>query len=203
MITMSQALNITEQRRFERFGFDLGVRFMAGEIAGENARLVDISAGGAAVRHHARPSLGRNVIAYVEGLDRFEGHVARLFRRGFAIEFTMSDRKRQRLTTAIAALSGKDGLENFADRRAVARICGEGETVLCRLDNGEAVECKIIDCSIANANLRAAVRPFIGAGIRVGLSRATVVRHTHEGFAVEFSDYWASRPAADSYYIYH
>lgn len=199
---MSHALQISEQRRFERFGFDFGVKFLIGDIVNDNARLVDISAGGAGIRHASRPAIDSRIITYIENLDRFEGRVARLFRKGFAVEFAMSERKRERLKAAIETIKS-GGTLLAPERRLAKRVSGEGQAILCRFDNGETAECTIVDCSVANATLLSTLRPFLGSTLRVGKTRARVVRHTGKGFAVEFEDYWNARPPADSYVVYN
>lgn len=176
---------------------------MIDEVVSDDARLINISVGGAAIGHTVRPAIDSGIIVYIENLDRFEGRVVRLFRRGFGIQFDMGDRKRQRLADAIEAMSNGAPKPTAAhERRGVKRVSGEGDSILCRLDNGDTVECEIIDCSVANASLRCAARPFLGSEVRIGQSRARVIRHTKDGFAVEFADYWNARPPADSYVIY-
>lgn len=200
---MTHIADIAEQRRYERYSFDFGARFIADDVMGENARLINVSEGGAALRHIKRPRIGSSAIVYIENMDRFEGEVVRVFRRGFALQFKMSSRKRRRLAESISALAGQEGVSYRTERRAFRRVLGAGEAVQCKLDNGEKIEGRIIDCSIANATLRSDARPFLGTKLHIGQTRAKVVRHTKDGFAVEFSDYWQARPLADSYYIYH
>jgi hypothetical protein len=56
---------------------------------------------------------------------------------------------------------------------------------VCRMANGAAIPCEIIDASINSMSLRISERPRIGSLIKLGGTKVRVVRHHAQGIAVQ------------------
>mgnify|MGYP001171286886 CR=1 FL=1 len=190
---MMLASNDIDRRRHARYALKLGVRFMLNGEAESTARLIDVSACGASFATTARPRVGDRIIAYIDTQERLEGVVDRLIRGGLAVRLELSPRRQERLDAAIAAHLGAPE-PRLAERRHLTRHPGDGRTCTLTMPNGSSVECAIADFSIVGACLISTLRPPIGTPLRVGKADARVVRHTDQGFAVEFDSYWDSLP---------
>ena len=90
-----------EQRRFRRVQLSIPGRYLD-PVRGEFAcKLVDVSPGGARISAEVPPPVNDHIVMLFEGLGRLEGDVVRAGRAGFAVRFSFSDRKRDRLADAI------------------------------------------------------------------------------------------------------
>jgi len=178
-----------DQRRFKRIDVELPVRFLLGE-AQHAARVTNMSLGGAAFSTRVRPRIGARIVAYIDRLERFEGVVVRLFRRGFAIQFSLPDAKRKRVADILMLIANKIDPANALGRRRTARMNTKNDVCACVFGDGGAENCRISDISIMGASIMSRRRPRIGSTVRFRQSEARVVRHTKGGFAVEFPEYW-------------
>lgn len=183
-----------DRREYPRHAFDLAVRYMINGVGEAAARLLDISLGGAAFACAGRPRVGDKVLAYVDALERFQGRVVRLFRGGFAVKFELGDRKRERLSRAIALRAAESRNPAYSGQRQLARRDGAGKSCACILPGGGRIDCTVVNFSVVGAYLRAPQRPPVGSMVETGKAQARVVRHTEDGFAVEFTSYWENLP---------
>lgn len=145
----------------------------------------DVSAGGMCLVADVRPSTGEKVVVYLELIGGLEGEVARVTPDGFGMSFRASLRKREQIADQLTWLINRDSLGEDGQRRA-ERIKPSQTDYLVRCDAGET-EAKIIDLSRTGAALRSDVQPAMGVWLSVGRTRARVVRHLPDGFAVEFA----------------
>jgi hypothetical protein len=175
-----------DQRQHERFCVDIPVAVLSAEEE-HAARLIDISLGGGAFESAARPTPGERVVIYLGRTERLEGVVIRRFRSGFAAHFQLSDYKRDRLAAFIRrAAAGR--APDDEPPSAVLRRSDNAAT--CRYADGAVETCVVKDASIVGASVKAARKPIVGEAVTIGRSKAVVVRHTRDGFAVEFPEYW-------------
>lgn len=185
-----------ERRNFHRIQVDLLGRFMLENRSEYPCRIRDISPGDAAVLAAAQTRLGERVIFYVDHLGRMEGMVRRLFQGGFAVDLSMSDRKREKMAAQLTWLANRHELNLPEDRRH-ERIQPKNPMIDIALDDGRKYKVKIIDLSLSGAAVQSAVRPAIGSRIVLGHTQGRVVRHLEEGFAIEFATAQTAETIAD------
>jgi hypothetical protein len=58
-------------------------------------------------------------------------------------------------------------------------------TAICRMPDGAAIPCEIIDASMQSMSLRISERPRIGSTVTLGGTKVRVVRHHQQGIAVQ------------------
>lgn len=168
-----------EQRRYQRIRLSVPVRFLAYGGQEQQATLLDVSAGGLALTSQERPDVGTQVVVYVDELGRVEGHVVRHLSEGFAVEFAVTDAKRQRLLARLGTIAaGKE--ERLAEH--VART----EKPRFTLKDGREVECRVLDMSMHGVWLQVGVKPAIGEEVTIGRMRGRVRRHHPTGVEIEF-----------------
>ena len=129
---------------------------------------------------------GERVIAYVDHLGRLEGHVARIFKNGFAMTISATIRKRDKLAAQLTWLANRHILDLPEDRRH-GRVPPRNPLARLILPNGRNVTCRVIDVSQSGAGIATDQRPPIGALVTLGKVQGRVVRHLDEGFAIEFT----------------
>jgi PilZ domain len=177
-----------EQRRTKRVSITLLGRFMRALTREEaTCRLVDISIGGASLLSDTAPQLGEQVVIQFEELGGLEANVIRVVPGGFAVQFTASHRRRQKLAAQITWLLNRHELAAADQRRpGHDRIAITPKPIRIKLADGSFVERNVIDVSISGASIDIEERPNIGDKILVGRLPATVVRHHKRGIGVEF-----------------
>ena len=198
VMSESAALKPDERRRFERIALPRRVQFLVGGTDPHEGVMVDISLGGAAIHSEFRPSIGDLVTSYVDKVARLEGRVVRYIANGFAIQFEMGERKRERLNEAIRRALHPETDEPGAEKRKHVRVGSLDGGCVVETEDGVTLSCRVKDLSIVGASVETDQRLPIGALVKVGSALARVVRHTPYGFAVEFKDYWRSVAVDDS-----
>lgn len=177
-----------DRRRYKRFELVLLGRFLRVSTREEfTCRLVDISIGGAWIVTDAQLKLEERVVIYFDELVGLEGTVKRLTPGGFAIDFNLTHRRRQKLAAQITWLLNREELEQLEQRRPGHdrfRIPDKMANVF--FADGSSDTLRILDVSISGAALELTERPPIGSAIAVGRRKARVVRHTEKGIGVEF-----------------
>ena len=183
-----------ERRRFRRVETPLGLRFLHAQTESKG-RLVDVSAGGARIACAYVPPTGAAVVLYAERLGRLEGVVVRHVTGGFAVRFTHRLGRAKRLADALTWVLNRPPER---DRRRARRYPQDEPARLARAD-GSVAACRILDISTTGASVCVPdhLRPPIGEAIVLGVMRARVVRHHHDGIGVLF-DQDAVRPRTDT-----
>lgn len=179
----------TERRRYRRFQQTLLGRYLRVLTKDEfTCRLIDISIGGASVLSDHAPQVDERVIICFDELGGLEGRVTRSVAGGFAIEFTASHRRRQKLAAQITWLINRHELAAADQRRpGHERIALSPKPVTIELEDGSVVKNNVIDVSISGASIAMAQRPPLGSRIVLGKLPAKVVRHHSAGIGVEFT----------------
>ena len=182
-----------DRRRHKRIAVTLPGRFMRESKEEHPCKLVDISAGGAAVTSPAAVTIGERIVAYFDHVGGIEGEVVRQFEGGFAFKIHATSHKREKLAAQLTWLANRSELDDEASRRhdRVAPMVGESTL---HLAEGIALTCRVLDISISGASIATPARPDIGAEVMLGKLRARVVRHHPQGFGVQFID--IQNPAA-------
>lgn len=182
-----------ERRRHRRVAWQVRVRGLTGDGQEFAATTVDVCAGGLRI-NLARPlSEGENLVLYIDDIGRVEGRVSRVLEEfGYAIEFRVPLRKRDKIADQLTWLINKDRL-GLTDEREAERRPGGGQ-VIATFGKGVSIACAVADVSIFGVALKTAgPRPMIGDKVTVGERSGTCVRYVEGGFAVDFRTLHASQ----------
>jgi hypothetical protein len=177
----------TDQRRHRRVALALLGRFMRANKHEYPCRLNDISVGGAAINSPIETEMGERIVVYFDHIGGLEGHVVRVFEGGFAMEFKVTARKREKLAAQLTYLINRD-VVNGSDQRLHERTSVGQRTNSVLLDTGETLECEVIDVSLSGASLKMEQRPPVGLELTLGRLKARIVRHHEQGIGVRFVD---------------
>ena len=178
-----------DRRRHKRIAVELLGRFMRENKQEYPCRLIDISAGGAAIRPMAAVTvdLGERVVAYFDHIGGIEGMVVREFDGGFAFKIVATQHKREKLAAKLTWLANRSELDGAEERRH-ERIAPKKALQSLQLAEGIMLDCRVLDISISGASIGTPARPEIGTEVMLGKLRARVVRHHAQGFGVQFID---------------
>ena len=176
-----------ERRAHKRYNITLLGRFMRPNKQEYPCRILNISVSGVAFTSQVDVEVGERIVAYFDHLGGLEGHVVRTFDGGFAIELKATQHKREKLANQLEFFSGRSSAAEPPARRHDRFAIQEQSTTL-RLDEGIAVQVRVIDVSISGASVETEARPPLGAEVVLGKLRARVVRHHNMGLGLEFID---------------
>lgn len=177
---------VPDRRRHKRIAVTLLGRFMRANKDEHPCKLVDISAGGAALASSTPVPAGERLVAYFDHIGGIEGEVVREFDGGFAFKISATKHKREKLAAQLTWLANRADLA--ADGRRHERITPkEGESTL-HLAEGITLTCRVLDVSISGASIATPARPELGTEVMLGKLRGRVVRHHAQGFGVQFID---------------
>jgi hypothetical protein len=175
-----------DRRRHRRVQWEVRVRGLTGEGEEFQANTVEVCAGGLRI-NLARPlSHGERLVLYIDDIGRVEGVVSRVLREvGYAVEFHVPPRKRDKIADQLTWLINKDRL-GLSDERESERRLGGG-MVTAIFSNGVSVSCTVVDVSIFGVALKTSgPRPMVGDRVTVGERSGTCARYIEGGFAVDF-----------------
>jgi len=178
---------VPDRRRYKRISVTLLGRFMRESKEEHPCKLVDVSAGGAAVTSLVSVPVGERVVAYFDHIGGIEGVVVRVFDGGFAFSIAATKHKREKLAAQLTWLANRSELGNEDGRRHERITPQNGEHTL-QLAEGIVLTCRVLDISISGASIATPARPEIGTEVVLGKLRARVMRHHPEGFGVQFLD---------------
>lgn len=178
---------IPDRRRHRRVEFALLGRFMRANKLEFPCKLNDISVGGASMMSPVEVEMGERIVAYFDHVGGIEGSVVRVFEGGFAISIQASQHKREKLAAQLTWLINQHEL-GLPDERRHDRVPLVGKSSTLKLDDGQAIECAVLDISLSGASVGTDVRPAIGTAVTLGKLRARIVRHHEAGLGVEFVD---------------
>jgi c-di-GMP-binding flagellar brake protein YcgR len=178
---------VPDRRRHRRISVELLGRFMRENKEEHACQLLNISAGGAAIRLMAPATMiiGERVVAFFEHIGGIEGTVAREFDGGFAIKLRATQHKREKLAATLTWLANRSELSGIDERRH-ERIAPSSGRQQVLLPDGGVIECRVLDISVSGASVGTPARPPIGTEVTLGKLRARVVRHHAHGFGVQF-----------------
>jgi len=182
-----------DRRRHKRVSVTLLGRFMRANKQEYPCKLHDISVGGAALMSPVAVPEGERVVAYFDLIGGIEGSVVRCFEGGFAIRFSATQHKREKLAAQLTWLINRDELSGLNERRH-ERTSPRNATSSLRLTEGLVIACQVLDVSISGASVGTEARPAIGSEVMLGKLRGKVVRHHGQGIGLQFLD--IQNPAA-------
>ena len=177
---------VPDRRRHKRIAVTLLGRFMRENKEEHACKLIDISAGGAAIASAVPVPIGERVVAYFDLIGGIEGVVARQFDGGFAFKINATRHKREKLAAQLTWLANRADLG--ADGRRHERITPMNGEQALQLAEGIQLSCRVLDISISGASIATPARPELGTEVILGKLRARVVRHHAQGFGVQFID---------------
>jgi hypothetical protein len=178
-----------DRRRHKRIALELLGRFMRANKQEHPCRLIDISAGGAAIKPMSSASVaaGERVVAFFDHIGGIEGTAVREFDGGFAFRLAATQHKREKLAATLTWLANRSELDGAEERRHERIVPKSGRQQL-QLAEGVMLECQVLDFSISGASIGTPARPELGTEVMLGKLRARVVRHHAQGFGVQFTD---------------
>jgi hypothetical protein len=174
-----------DRRRHQRVKVHVTGRYMLESRREYPCHTIDMSPGGVALAAPAPGGIGERVIVYLDQIGRVEGKIARLLPDGFAINFSATVRKRDKLAAQLTWLANRHILGLPEDRRH-DRIQPKIPRTVLTLPDGRKVVARLSDASTSGAGITTDIDLAMGLRIIVGKLPATVVRKYEGGFAVEF-----------------
>jgi hypothetical protein len=175
-----------DRRRHRRVLWQVPVRGLTGSGEEFTCNTIDVCAGGIRI-NLARPlEKGENLVLYVEDIGRVEGVIVRVLNEvGYAVEFRVPQRKREKIADALTWLVNKDKL-GLTDERIDERRSATGQVIAIH-GKGISIACAVADVSLFGVALKTAgPRPMIGDRVQIGERAGTCVRYIDGGFAVDF-----------------
>jgi hypothetical protein len=169
-------------RKFERVLVALDGAIFANGVTQE-CQILDLSAGGARLQRDNPIALTGELFLYIKGFGRFRAEVVRSNNTELAVRFVPNNEATMGVLKGLS--NYVKGLDTPATKmRKEARI-PTSIAAVCRMANGAAVPCEIIDASMNSMSLRISERPRIGSLIKLGGTKVRVVRHHAQGIAVQ------------------
>jgi len=171
-----------DRRKYERIKLFLpGQLFNPINEQSAECKVLNLSAGGAAVQCDVQFPAGLCLVLYIENFGRFEGTTIVHKNGQLALEFAIGESKRGRLKEMIRTFAAG----NLTDMRKSERVPSLVSGSITR-ENGEQVACDVLDISLDGVSLRTRCRPPVGEIVNLGRTRGRVVRHLTEGIAVQY-----------------
>jgi hypothetical protein len=183
---IDSAYDYEERRRYQRVRVNLLGRYMLLDRREFPCQVIEMSPGDMVLIAPQIAQEGERVIAYIDHLGRLEGTSARTFENGFALKFSSTERKRDKLASQLTWLANRELLNLEEDRRH-GRITPAEQLTTVIMPNGINLTCRIVDASQSGAAIVSDERPALGLLVGIGKLQARVVRHLDDGFAVEFT----------------
>lgn len=192
--TSADQASDTDRRRNERFHVSVNGRLMVPDGQEFSCKVTDISLVGIALQSNAKVLINDHLIIYLDDLGRFEGPVRRFLNEGFAIELKLPDTHRAKVEERIQWLSKMqagegnkaENLRQFPRHMPDSRSLGTTSKII--LENGEQIDCKVLDMSLSGVLVGTHLRLPIGSPVTIGRMKGHVVRHAPEGLGIQFDN---------------
>jgi hypothetical protein len=174
-----------EKRKYERISLSLkGRLFDPGNGTEFGCELISLSGSGARLNSKAELPSGKRMVLYIESFGRYDGTIV-LDSSGMpALNFTIGELKRKRLTEMLHQFVSR-GLPEITELHRYARSLSPCSGEIVR-ENGDRLPCDILDISLDGASLKTEGRPLIGEVVTLGRSLGRVVRHHRLGIAIQY-----------------
>lgn len=175
-----------ERRRYRRVAWSVRVRGLTSDGEEFTAHTIDVCAGGLRINLGRPLRQGDPLVLYIDEIGRVEGVVSRVLPEfGYAIEFRVAPRKRDKIGDQLTWIINRDRL-GLTDEREAERRLGHGE-VVATYGAGVVIACTVLDVSIFGVALKTSgPRPLIGERVTMGERTGTCIRYVEGGFAVDF-----------------
>ena len=185
MVPTPSQIAARDKRKYERIMLHLpGQLFNPLNNTTVECKILNLSAGGAALQCDSAFLPGISLVLYIENFGRFEGKM--LVHEGgqHVLEFSNKEIKRARLVKMLNSFLN-EGMAGVMKARMRARTHPYVNNKII-LENGKRETYDILDISLQGLSLRTRLRPPIGEIVDLGRIRARVIRHDIEGIAVEY-----------------
>ncbi len=182
-----------ETSHFKRVTCRMPVKLLIGSVVEVKGIIINMSAGEMAIASRHPVKTDDEIIAYINGTDRFKGIVSRHMGNVFSVKMKLPKAKQFRivemLTTELARRDGIIGQNEIVRERrgALRRRCAGGQSA-CILSDGNSVKCSVLDVSLTGLSIEIDPVLKIGEIVRVGKINARVVRQTPTGYGLELLD---------------
>jgi hypothetical protein len=176
---------VPDRRKYRRVPVGVLGRFMREDKREYPCQVINMSAGGMAIRAPMTCTVGERIVAYLDNLGRIEGVVVRTFEGGFAVRILASLYKRERIANLLTWLVNQKAL-GLNEERKHERLVPRINASKLILPDGTVHNCRVIDVSLSGASVACAVKPEIGSMVILGRMRGRVVRHHDQGLALQF-----------------
>jgi hypothetical protein len=177
--------NHPENRRYERTKLYLpGQIFDPASEKSVDCKVLNLSAGGAAVQCDQSFPANIMLVLYVENFGRFEGRTIVHADGQLALNFSIGENKRGRLSEMLKTFT-LNGVSGVTELRRHARVPALVAGQIVRA-SGQIISCDVLDISLEGVSVRTKVRPPVGEIVNLGRTRGRVVRHHEDGFAVQY-----------------
>ena len=171
-----------DRRKYERIKLFLpGQLFNPINEQSAPCKVLNLSAGGAAVQCDSEFPAGLALVLYIENFGRFEGTTIVHKNGQLALQFVIGESKRGRLKEMIKTFAA-GGLPDMRKSERIPALVSGSFT----RQNGEQITCEVLDISLDGVSLRTRSRPPVGEIVNLGRTRGRVVRHMIEGIAVQY-----------------
>ena len=180
-----QPASAADQRRHQRVRATLLGRYMLADRREYPCQTVDMSPGGVRLTCAVLGGVGERVVLYLEQIGRLEGAVARHTPGGFALRFTATPRKRDKIASQLMWLANRESL-GLPEGRFHERLVPNDPGVTLRLESGRLIPARIIDISMSGVALATPSTPPIGTHVLVGSTPGRVVRYFEGGIGAQF-----------------
>ena len=174
-----------DSRKYERIQLFLpGQLFNPQNEQSADCKVLNLSAGGAAVQCDTDFPAGLSLVLYIENFGRFEGKSIVHGNGQLALEFSIGEAKRGRLKEMLSSFAA-NGVEGVTEARKHGRVPSLVSGSIT-LQNGQELRCEVLDISLDGVSLRTRVRPPVGEIVNLGRARGRVVKHHPEGVIIQY-----------------
>jgi PilZ domain len=173
-----------DRRRHRRVVVPLLGRFMRANKQEFPCKLHDISVAGAAILSPIDVEVGERIVCNFDQLGMVEGTVVRPLNGGFALRFSVTAHKREKLAAQLTWLINR--LPGAELERRHERVPAPPGLQNLTLAEGVTVQVRLLDVSMSGASIATSARPPLGLEVTIGKLQARVMRHHAEGIGVEF-----------------
>lgn len=174
-----------DNRRYERIKLYLpGQLFNPVNEQSADCKILNLSAGGAALQCETAFREDIALVLYVENFGRFEGRTIVHNDGQLALKFSIGETKRGRLGEMLKSFAAH-GVAGVTQLRQHARIPTLVSGSIVRA-SGEILACEVLDISLEGVSLRTKLRPPVGEIVNLGRTRGRVVRHHADGIALQY-----------------
>jgi hypothetical protein len=177
--------DVRENRRFQRVPVSLFGRYMLESRREYPCQTIEMSPGDMTLFAPVKAQIGEKVVVYLDEIGRFAGIAMRQTDAGFALTMNLPPMKREKLADQLTWFANRHAFNLPEDRRH-ERIIPLMQRTLLRLPDGQEIIAKIKDISLSGVGVDTDARPYIGARILIGGTKAVVVRHFESGIGAEF-----------------
>ncbi len=179
------ANSASDRRKHKRVHMRLAGRFLNGESEDHSLVTENLSCSGAMIESTSPPPDNTPIVCYFDDIGRVAATVIRSTANGFAVAFSTSSHKRDKLADRLTWLVNKDEL-NLSDDRETKRFDAGGPALVV-LKDGRQLQCRVVDISLAGASFETdGGSPKMGEEIVAGNLRGEVVRVEENSFAIRY-----------------